>query len=725
MPSRIIEVPSFNYAAFYYPQILESLIVRKRIDVPELTDESDFDPYIQLLRSFALVGHLNNTLLDQVANEFSLPTAQLVESVREMLRLIDYELSSAKPATTDVVYELSKVFTASFEIISEAAQCASRAEGDSPVIFFEALTAVDITPGDVFTSVQSSDGGVFTDHTTEANSGGAFTPFTTPLSEDALYFGHANTMWNKLEVDVDTAMVNVTGIWEFYDGDFNDIIPTLVTDIGGGFLEFNVNSLLGVNDRRGSTVRVALNVTGAFVDVVSTWNGAVNIATTSLIGQTSPSTDIDDYTIGTDWTEFALATGLSFTDGTDLTGPLSQDGDIDFTLPQTALQNWVKSQINGTEAFWMRFRIITVSGPTAPSLLRCRMDTGKQFVIASVTQGRSAADTPLGSSNGAPNQTFETSRDHFIDNSQAVTVDAETWIRVATFLGSSAQDKHYTISLGEDDRATVGFGNGVNGRIPPVGVGNIATTYRFNAETDGNVGALKIVVDKTGLTFVNSLYNPRQAGGWTQAEGATEESLERAKLAGPASLRVKEVALNGDDAEVLTVAFEADDGTSPFSRATHIEEGFGPKTLELVTVAAGGVVPTAAQLLKLTTFFNGDKSATPPITKHYVSNHEVTAVAFVPRVIDVTAIVKAPEGVTVAQILNGLNQVVQPEAVKEDGVTFEWEFGGDVPISRLVHEIFNVDDRIEDVDISLPASDIVLAARELPTAGTFLITIVQ
>lgn len=722
MAARVIEVPSFDYSGFYYPQLLEALIVRKRIDVPELTDESDFEPYIQLLRSFALVGHLNNVLLDLVANEHTLPTSNLVETVRNMLRLIDYELSSAKPAATDLVYELSKVFTASFEVVSVEAQAATRVEGDNPVIFFESLSGLTVDPTDAFTSVQSEDGGVFADHTAEANGAADFTPWPSPDTGDALYFGHTNAMWVKLFATVGVPLANIVGIWEFYEGDFSDIIPTSVTNIGGGQLEFNVNSLLGVNDRRGTTVRVSLNETGTFVDVVSTWNGSANVATTGLIGQTSPSVESDEYTVGTDWTEFANASGLTFSDATV---GLTVTGDVEYSLPQTALQNWKTTQVNGALGFWVRFRVITVSGPTSPTLNLCRMDTGKQYATSPVTQGRSVSDSPLGSSTGAPSQRFETSRDHFIDGSQVVTVDAEAWIRVTNFLSSGPQDKHYVVELGEDDRATFAFGNGVNGRIPPVGQGNIAADYRFNAEDDGNVGAQTIVVDKTGLTFVNSIFNPRQSGGWAQAEGATDESLERAKLAGPAALRVKEVALNGDDAEVLTKSFEASDGTSPFSRATHIEEGFGPKTLELITVASGGVVPTQTQLDELTLFFNGDQFSSPPVAKHYVGNQQVTAVGFVPRVIDVTAVVEAPEGVTVAQIVNGLTQVLQPEAVKEDGVTFEWEFGGRVPVSRLEHEIFKVDSRITDVDVSLPGGDITLAARELPVSGTFLITIAE
>lgn len=724
MASTTITVPSFEYSAFYYAQILEALLVRKRIDVPELTDESDFEPFIQLLRSFALVGHLNNVLLDVVANENTLPTAQLVETVRNMLQLIDYELASAAPASTELVYRLARTFATSTEVVSDRAQAATRGDTETDPVFFEALVGVTTSRTDQFTSVQSSDGGTFTDHTSAANTPANFTPWPSPASGDALYFGHDSIMWDLLDVDVIVGLTNIIGVWEYFDGDLFDVQPTSVTDIGGGQLKFDVTTLLGTADRRGAVVRVSLNETGVFEDVVSTWDGVKNVATTALLGQTTPSVVATDYTIGSEWTEFLQMDELSFADGTNV---LTQAGEVSFILPQTELTNWQKTTVNGIEAFWLRFRIVTVSGGTSPTLARCRLDTGSQYVIAAATQGRSVSDDPLGSSSGAPNQSFETTRDYYVDGSEVVYVDDEVWTRVKNFLSSGPQDKHYQISLGENDRATVIMGDGVSGRIPPLGQGNVAIDYRFNAETDGNVGANTIVVDKTGLTYVRSLWNPRQAGGWTEAEGSSAATLERAKLAGPATLRTKQVALNGDDAIVLAVAFVASDGTKPFSRATFIEEGFGPKTLELILVGSGGVIPTAAHLAELAEYFNGDKYAQPPKASHYVGNQQVVPVSFDPFYVDVDVVVEAqPDAITSAQIKNGLTQILQPEAIRSDGISYEWEFGGRVPISRLTHVVFKIDEaNITDVDFTLPAADQVLTIRQLPVAGTINVVITE
>ena len=136
MATKEIIIPSFDFSGFYYPEILRSLIQYQRINVPEITDESDEEPFQQLLRAFALVGHLNNVLLDVVANEALLTTSRLLESVRGHLALIDVTLSQAAPASTDVVLELSKVFAVATNLIPVNSQFATVETDDSPQIIF-------------------------------------------------------------------------------------------------------------------------------------------------------------------------------------------------------------------------------------------------------------------------------------------------------------------------------------------------------------------------------------------------------------------------------------------------------------------------------------------------------------------------------------------------------------------------------------------------------------
>lgn len=848
-----IEIPDINFAGMYYAQILEALVDYKRRNLPEHTDESEYDPLMQLLRAFALVGHLNNTLIDLVANEATLPTARLSGSVRNMLRLIDYELRTATPAQAELVWELSKVFAAPYTLVNEGALAATEREGRISPVIFEILADQDITPTDEIGVCLADESLVFTDYTTEVNSqttpGDDFAPWATPASKDAIYFGHPEIMWDELdiwlttpvqgakadggitcvpkadlidgeqfviddginlavtfwfnqtggytpgggyddtniEVDIsgDTTdsevaitvaaaingaptlniyaapnsnpfldhivrcentvggshgnvamtetVVNATfsvsgmsggtddtleGVWEYYDGDYTRVAPTTVNDYAPGQLLVDLTSLLGSEDRTGTLVRVQLNETGAYEDVEVQWTGTENvIITTTWLGQTSPSTDAEDYSVGMAWYELE-----TLTDGT---AGLTQNGKVDFDLPQNLVENWRKTTVDGNEAYFLRFRIISVGTITTPIFQYARIDQGKQYLLTAATQGRTREEAPLGSSDGSANQRFETSKDYFISGTMTVEVDAEEWLLVENFLSSLPTDKHYTVEVGENDRATVVFGDGTTGKIPPVGVNNIAATYRYlgAADEDGNVGSNTIVVNKSGVTYVNQVWNPRQASGYDAGDAADEASLEQAKIAGPASLRTGDVALGPTDLARKTLDYVDAAGASPFSRAFGVEEGYGPKTIELVVVVKGGTQATSAQLEALNEYFNGDQYAHPPLEKRVVANQEVVAANFTPKTIDIEATVYGD--ITVAAIENRLAQILQPEALKDDGVTWEWSFGGEVPVSRISHEIFETAETITKVKVTTPASDTVLAARELPKLGSVTITVVS
>lgn len=722
MANTNIEIPDFDFTAFYYPQILEALIEYKRRNVPELTDESEFEPFIQLLRAFALVGHLNNTLTDLVANESTLPTARLTETVRNMLRLIDYEMSPATPSQVELVYELSRVFATSVQIVPAGARAATQRSGDDPVISFEANATLTINPTDELSAAYSEEGGVFINRIDPLNLSDItdptpaldFSPWLTPDVKDAMYFGHKDIMWDKLNLIIPGAASGITGVWEFYDGDWLKAAPDEVID-GGATLTVRINGLLGSTSRAGTMIRVTLNETGAYEEAESQWDGTYNFVVVGLLSQTTPSTIADDYSVGSDWT--------ILDDVVDGTANLTGGGDVTYSIPQSVTKNWKQTDIQNVTAFWLRFRIVVVAGPTSPTLRYAGITNGKQYVIRLCTQGISAQDNPLGSSTGLADQRFETSRDFFISGSQVVTVDAEEWTEVDNFLNSAPTDKHYVIELGENDRATVVFGSGNQGAIPAIGSNNIAITYRYGAENDGNVGPNTVTVDKQGLTFINSLFNPRQANGWQEADGHDEASLERVKIAGPNSLRTKEVALGPDDVEELTEAYTDAFGSRLFTRALAIEEGLGPKTIELVVVLQGGGQATTEQLDEIGTYFNGDKFANPPLPKRIVANQEVTAFNYTPRTIGIVATVTTT--VTAQQVINRLQQVVRPEALKADGVTWEWEFGGEVPRSRLIHEIFETDESTTKVVLTTPASDITLGPRELPVVGTVTLTILE
>lgn len=730
-----IEIPSFDWSAFYYAQILEALISFKRVYVPEHTDESPQDPMIQDLRAYACVGHLNNTVADVIANENTLPTAQLPENIRNMLRLIDYEMSSASPSQSDIVAKLVSALSVASLVINENAQISTRKTVTDAATVFEILSSLTAGPSDLgnISKVFAYDAGTdtYTDYTTKANSapGDDFTPWGTPIqNNDALLIGQDDVLWNKLGAELDTGGDDYIAVWEYYDGNVLVAKPDTLERIGST-LRMTVTAALNsaTNNLAGLTARVQLDKTGAFENVTVQYGdigaGNVNyIVTSTLLGQSiaeADATSTSDYTAGSLWKE--LPDQLDGTNPSSV--PLKQDGDLDFTLPETLSLHWLKVSIEGIEAYWMRLRIIINGGAaTSPVIDRLRIDQGGQYVKTEAVQGQRQNDANLGTADGVtPSQIFISTKDGFVDNSQTVTVAGVEWTPVSNFLQSTPTDRHYQVVLGENDRASFKFGDGVRGAIPS---GQVAAVYRHGVQTDGNVGANTIAVDKSGLTLVSSLWNPRPATGWQLAESATEASRELAKVQGPASLRAGEVALGPTDVQTKTLNYvDPETNSKPFVRSNVIEEGFGPKTMENVVVAAGGGAASLTQLDALDLYFNGDKYAHPPVPKRIGPNQELTSTNYSQKTISVTATVF--DAVSLDAIEDALTALLHPEAKRADGVTFEWDFGGDVFLSRLNHEIFAADaevTKVEDLEINGSPADEPLSERELPVAGTIVLT---
>jgi len=816
--AKTIEIPDFDFSGVYYPDILRSLIQYQRTNVPEITDESDEEPFQQLLRSFALVGHLNNVLLDISANESLLPTARLLESVRGHLALIDVKLKQASPAQTDMVYELSKVFDTAIELIPENSQVATVETEESPQIIYETNESFVIEPSNVPTAIfqftaglieiidNNFDGneiitlfgvqfrlgiewaaggtiplsltalanainnsvdanirgrvyaltdgvskisvipmvpevesitigltdgatanfivanGAFSSNKTGvASTDGVFWNLfpSTPKKGDTIYVMHTNVMWDALGFVFNTFGSGIKYAIEYFDNTLEDAKPNLVTNLGSN-LELDLTDLLGTEDRSGTVIRVVLSSTGAQETLVTQYAAGVNKAFTSgLLGQSVVSLDEQDYIVGTLWNE------VSDTD--DGTTELSEDGQISFTLPQNQSQNWTTTTINGVLGYAIRIRVVEVTAPVNPSVDRLRIDTGKQFVMVPVVQGQTVADEPLGSSNGVENQPFLLTFKPIIEGTLLVEVDEgagfQPWTQKENFLASNSASKHYTLDIQADDDATVEFGDGKQGKIPSPGVDNIRALYRIGADIDGNVGARTITVNKSGISFINRIFNPRQAIGWAAKEGSTDTDLARLKVEGPATLRTRGRAITTADFEFLATQFTDSNGSKLVARAKAIEETFGVKTVEVVVVGFAGTLLTELQREAITDFFNGNKEK--EIEPSIVTNHEATIVNYTPKTIDVVATVT---GGNQEEIKNAITALLNPEATFSDGVTKRWQFGQEVPLSVIVSTVFEVDPvNIKKVVLTSAQAigeAIPLNTRELPFAGSVAVTVI-
>ena len=706
-------IPDFKFSGLYYPQIRQSLIAYRRQQVPELTDEDDNEPTIQILSAFAAGFHYSNVLLDHVALETLMPSARLRESLRGHLLLIGYELKEAVAATAVLIARLGAPVTVAASVPAGSLFSTKGSSGTPPVVF-ELVSALALPRTDQIGVAYEDDGGVFTDRTAEMNGTGTFTPWGgVPAANDALYVGHEAAIWTRF-----TLATSVIGdiwaaddhVWEYYDGSTSDTVPTSVTP-GGGALDVDLTSLLGTNNRSGTQVVIKLLATGATETVASTYSGGANrIVTAGVLGQAAPSSDPASYSVGTSWKEVA---GLTETvDGTDVS--------LTFTIPETANRTWKKTTVNSKERYWLRLRM-TQATSTAPTVDGGGdIATGEQYLHLDVTQGESATEDPAGTFDGSASQAFITANDDLIEGTLRAFVDEGGGYteagEVQDFLSSTSTDLDFTLEFDADGRGIVTFGDGTSGRLPGISA-SLKLTYRHGAEQDGNVGANEIVVNRSSVSFISTVYNPRAAAGWKAPEGSTTESISALKVAGPASLRLRDRALTLNDMEDLALAFVASDGSSPVIRAKAVADGFGEKTVKLLVVGPSGSTLPQATLDEISEFFTGN--LVTGAVGRLVVGLTLTAVNYTQKAINVTVTVA---GGTQADIVTAITAYLSPDAKRANG---NWEhlFGGSVYASRIISEIFNSDPAVTNVPTG-PGSDVALAATELPVPGTITVTVI-
>jgi hypothetical protein len=814
MATTKIIVPDFNFSGFYYAEILRRVRIFNRVNVPEITAEVAEEPFIQLERAFALVGHYNNVLLDLAANELLVPTLKLQDSARLLLQLIDFQIRDYAPAAVELLAELTQTLTTSVALVEANSTFETARVEDEDAVPFEVVDAVTAGPTDVLDGVfgeetvrAGSDGttvfgdpdafesatlaaagadvnsivqigksvlgnnGIFkivevmtsgspgkfrlaaalggenplfifeaglswTIRTFTANGATAvatagapfFAPWAAgPVAGDKLYLASRYVMLEELALAFQTGGSSFTGVWEYHDPDLSDDTPDSVVNMGS-YLRFGVDALLdpesGVIDRHGALVKVTHLPSGTFELVESTWAGPGNyVDVSAFLGQSgTPSTTPGDYAVGSDWNPVP---GVS-----DGTLDLSTDADLTFDLPQTLRKNWQKLEVEGVEGYYLRYRVIDVTGPTAPVIDTVDPSGSTQYLLLDATQGEAVTNEPTVSSSGQAGQSFVLATTPGLRDTVRTFVDegggeVEWTNRTATndsLLTSGPKDRHFVVAQDALGELVATFGDGTRGKIPPLGVDNVRFEYRVNATDDGNVGADTITVDATGAALVASVTNPRAAFGWREADGASEESLALVKEEGPASLRTLGRAVNPWDYEDLAVAFVAANGTRPVVRAKAIEEGFGVKTIKLVVVGVNGVSISGTIKDELETYFNGDDAQ--GVKGVGQSNTEVTVVNFVPLSIGPTLVIEANSALTETLVKTTLATLISPTAKASNGSSWVWRFGGRVPLSRIEAEVFQISPgNVFDVDVTVPTADLELTEDGLPLLDSTALSI--
>lgn len=118
------------------------------------------------------------------------------------------------------------------------------------------------------------------------------------------------------------------------------------------------------------------------------------------------------------------------------------------------------------------------------------------------------------------------------------------WREVDDFLTSTAEDRHFTV---DRLRGEIQFGDGVRGRIPPLGSSNVRLRrYRTAGGSAGNCPPGSLTMLRTTVPFVTAVDNPHPALGGADAEDWAQISERGARL-----LRHRRRAVTVEDYEDL------------------------------------------------------------------------------------------------------------------------------------------------------------------------------
>lgn len=196
----------------------------------------------------------------------------------------------------------------------------------------------------------------------------------------------------------------------------------------------------------------------------------------------------------------------------------------------------------------------------------------------------------LYSASGKPNFEMRLGASPFLDDSLSIIAGNGVYDVVDDFLDSTSLDRHCTVSVDQNDRATVRFGNGINGVVP---AGTITATYKVGGGTAGRVEASAI--RRFEGTFTDSFGNPvtLQVTNTLPSSAALDrQSVEEIRATAPRSVRVLTRTVAREDFEINALRVP---GVSRALMLTSDQDGaIAENAGALFVVPTGGGLPTQA-----------------------------------------------------------------------------------------------------------------------------------
>ncbi len=311
----------------------------------------------------------------------------------------------------------------------------------------------------------------------------------------------------------------------------------------------------------------------------------------------------------------------------------------------------------------------------------------------------------------------------YLDGSVEVSTASGAFTEAESFLNSGPNERHFTVIIDHNDRATLRFGNAISG-LPPSGT--LTINYKTGGGATGNIDAERLIVlegafrDTHGRPVQLSASNPQPASG-----GADRQSVASAKLLAPESLRALTRSVAREDFEINARRLP---GVARALMLTSNEDGSIDENAGILyVIPQGGGLPTPA--LK--------NLALRQVTEIYpcTLTFQVQVLDPVYRPINITARLYIRAGQTASAVRDHVRanlatffRISEPDGTPNPRVDFGFNlkdgFGnvaGEVAwsdIFNVVRDTLGVRKLSNDLLLNGQAVDVRLHAREFFTLGT-------
>lgn len=341
-------------------------------------------------------------------------------------------------------------------------------------------------------------------------------------------------------------------------------------------------------------------------------------------------------------------------------------------------------------------------------------------------------------SNGTAGQRFTLAARPFLDDSATITAGDGAYAIVDNFVNSTGTDKHCTITVNENDVATIVFGDGRSGKIP---IGTITIDYKTGGGVAGrlNAGSLTkldpaVVLDANGNVVRVTVTNAAATIG-----GNARQGVEQIRQLAPLSLRTLTRAVARDDFENGALAVSGVARALHLTRTEDASVGVNSGVLYVVpddygTASSDLLTQVRAQFFPITGYPD------PPLPA--LSTFNLLVVSAVYLDITIQAKVFKRKGRTAAQVkaailaaVNGYFSLYNADGSKNTLIDFgfyqqdvDGEPTGSIPFSTLydlVHDaegVAKIGDGDADFLINEADNDVAILPRAFPRlAGVLLI----